>query len=91
MVKGRGDEESLALPGGPLWRLAGDLVFFTTAETIVADDTDRGYMDLFERSGGSTELISTGPQNGGEKVPARAPQNAIEDAPGSYAMQRIAK
>jgi polyhydroxyalkanoate synthase len=30
-------------------------------------------------------------QNGGEKVPARAPQNAIEDAPGSYAMQRIAK
>jgi polyhydroxyalkanoate synthase len=30
-------------------------------------------------------------QNGAEKVPARAPQNAIEDAPGSYAMQRIAK
>ncbi len=30
-------------------------------------------------------------QNGGEKVPARAPQNAIEDAPGSYAMQRVAK
>jgi polyhydroxyalkanoate synthase subunit PhaC len=30
-------------------------------------------------------------QNGGEKVPARVAQNAIEDAPGSYAMQRIAK
>jgi polyhydroxyalkanoate synthase len=27
--------------------------------------------------------------NGGEKVPARIPQNALEDAPGSYAMQRI--
>src|SRR5687767_8173184 len=30
-------------------------------------------------------------QNGGEKVPARVPQDAIEDAPGSYATQRIAK
>ena len=30
-------------------------------------------------------------QNGGDKVPARVPQDAIEDAPGSYAMQRIAK
>jgi polyhydroxyalkanoate synthase len=30
-------------------------------------------------------------QNAGEKLPARVPQNAIEDAPGSYAMQRIAK
>jgi len=28
--------------------------------------------------------------NGGEKVPARMPQNALEDAPGSYAMQRLA-
>jgi polyhydroxyalkanoate synthase subunit PhaC len=31
-------------------------------------------------------------QNAGEpKVPARVPQNVLEDAPGSYAMQRIAK
>jgi Tol biopolymer transport system component len=44
----------------------GSKVFFTTAETIVADDTDRGYTDVFERSGGSTKLISTGPQTGGE-------------------------
>jgi polyhydroxyalkanoate synthase subunit PhaC len=29
--------------------------------------------------------------NGGEKVPARIPQNPLEDAPGSYAMLRIAK
>ena len=27
--------------------------------------------------------------NGGEKVAARVPQNALEDAPGSYAMQRL--
>jgi polyhydroxyalkanoate synthase len=30
-------------------------------------------------------------QNAGEKVPARAVQNGLEDAPGSYAMMRIAK
>ena len=30
-------------------------------------------------------------QNGGEKVPARVPQDPIEDAPGRYALQRIAK
>jgi polyhydroxyalkanoate synthase len=29
--------------------------------------------------------------NGGAKVPARAPQNVLEDAPGSYAMLRVAK
>jgi polyhydroxyalkanoate synthase len=29
-------------------------------------------------------------QNGGEKVPARQPQNALEDAPGSYVMLRLA-
>ncbi|MEW6689977.1 MAG: class I poly(R)-hydroxyalkanoic acid synthase [Pseudomonadota bacterium] len=28
-------------------------------------------------------------RNGGEKVPARTPQNAIEDAPGSYVMLRL--
>ncbi len=30
-------------------------------------------------------------QNGGDKVPARIPSHAIEDAPGSYVMQRLAK
>ena len=30
-------------------------------------------------------------QNRGEKVPARVPQNPLEDAPGSYATMRIAK
>jgi len=29
--------------------------------------------------------------NGGEKVPARTPENVLEDAPGSYAMTRIAR
>jgi polyhydroxyalkanoate synthase len=30
-------------------------------------------------------------RNGGDKVPARIPANAIEDAPGSYAMLRLQK
>ncbi len=30
-------------------------------------------------------------QNGGDKVPARIPSKAIEDAPGSYVMQRLSK
>jgi polyhydroxyalkanoate synthase len=29
--------------------------------------------------------------NGGERIPARVPQNPLEDAPGSYAVQRIAR
>ncbi|MDH4325601.1 MAG: class I poly(R)-hydroxyalkanoic acid synthase [Betaproteobacteria bacterium] len=30
-------------------------------------------------------------QNGGDKVPARIPSKAMEDAPGSYVMQRLSK
>ena len=30
-----------------------------------------------------------GSRNDGEKVPARTPQNALEDAPGSYVMLRL--
>jgi hypothetical protein len=30
-------------------------------------------------------------QNAGEKVPARAPREPLEDAPGSYAMLRLQK
>jgi polyhydroxyalkanoate synthase len=30
-------------------------------------------------------------RNGGEKVPARTPQNALEDAPGSYVMLRLGR
>src|SRR5436190_7272178 len=33
----------------------------------------------------------TGALNGDERVPARTPQNAIEEAPGSYAMMRLLK
>jgi hypothetical protein len=41
----------------------GSRVFFTTSESLVAADTD-GFVDTYERSGGVTKLISTGPMNG---------------------------
>ena len=34
----------------------GTKAFFSTAETLIAADADGGYMDVFERSGGDTEL-----------------------------------
>jgi hypothetical protein len=42
----------------------GSKVFFRTAESLTADDTDQGYQDIYQRSGGTTTLISTGPNNG---------------------------
>ena len=44
----------------------GTKIFFSTAETLVAADEDRGNRDVLERSGGNTELISTGPQGDGD-------------------------
>jgi hypothetical protein len=41
----------------------GSHVFFRTAEKMVASDTD-GAQDIYERSNGTTTLISTGPNGG---------------------------
>jgi hypothetical protein len=41
----------------------GTRVFFETDEKLVSGDTDAQY-DLYERSGGSTTLVSTGPAGG---------------------------
>ncbi|HET7417730.1 MAG TPA: hypothetical protein VFJ61_08925 [Solirubrobacterales bacterium] len=41
-----------------------DRAIFTTAEPLVPEDTDSG-RDVYERSGGSTVLISTGPEAAG--------------------------
>ncbi len=41
----------------------GDHVVFSTLESLVAADTDSQY-DLYERSGGATTLVSTGPTGG---------------------------
>jgi hypothetical protein len=38
----------------------GSRVIFATSETLTSDDTDGGYQDIFERSGGTTTLISAG-------------------------------
>jgi hypothetical protein len=51
----------------------GTTVFFTTGEQLVASDTDSA-ADVYERSGGTTTLISTGPAggNGGQDATFRA-------------------
>jgi hypothetical protein len=41
----------------------GTKVFFQTAEGLVAGDTD-GQQDVYQRSGGATTLVSTGPAGG---------------------------
>ena len=41
----------------------GSRVFFLTAEALVGADTD-GAFDVYQRSGGTTSLVSTGPING---------------------------
>jgi hypothetical protein len=41
----------------------GSRVFFETEEQLVPGDTD-GFFDVYERSGGTTTLVSTGPNGG---------------------------
>ncbi len=43
----------------------GTRVFFRTFESLVSTDTDTG-LDIYERSGGQTTLISTGPTGGND-------------------------
>ena len=42
----------------------GQHAFFITAEKLTADDTDPGTRDVYDRSGTTTRLISTGPDPG---------------------------
>jgi hypothetical protein len=42
---------------------AGTHVFFTTSESLVSSDTD-GRQDVYDRSGGTTTLVSVGPTGG---------------------------
>jgi hypothetical protein len=42
---------------------SGDHVYFETPETLTSADTD-GSIDVYDRSGGSTALVSTGPAGG---------------------------
>src|SRR4029453_12046633 len=41
----------------------GTKVFFQTAEALTASDSDSP-LDIYERSGGTTTLVSTGPSGG---------------------------
>ena len=47
----------------------GQKVFFETTESLVASDTDT-MQDVYERSGGTTTLVSTGPNGGNGSLPA---------------------
>jgi hypothetical protein len=42
----------------------GGRVFFTSYDQLTADDTDSSRKDVYERSGGTTTLLSTGPAGG---------------------------
>ena len=46
-------------------RLDGSKVFFRTGEGLAASDTDGSYQDIYQRSGGITTQISTGPIGNG--------------------------
>ena len=43
----------------------GSKVFFRTPESLVGADTDGGYQDIYQRSSGTTTLLSTGPGTNG--------------------------
>ena len=47
----------------------GTRVFFTTLDKLVSADTDNA-IDIYERSGGTTSLISTGPSGGNANTTA---------------------
>jgi len=62
---GEGGRGNLAVPASFEWvSLSGpQLVAFTTAEPLVAEDTDSS-QDVYVRAGGTTTLISVGPDGG---------------------------
>jgi hypothetical protein len=47
----------------------GSRVWFSTSESLVSADTDT-FADVYERSGGQTTLVSTGPDGGNGTFPA---------------------
>jgi len=57
----------------------GSRVFFQTSEPLVAADTD-GRMDIYQRSAGTTTLISTGPAGGNGAFNAAFSANSDDGA-----------
>ena len=54
------------------WSDGGTRVFFQTAEQLTGSDTDSA-VDVYERSGGTTTLVSTGPAGGNGNQRRAAP------------------
>jgi hypothetical protein len=55
----------------------GSHVFFETYESLTAADTDAN-QDVYDRSGGQTTLVSTGPDGGSGDVPASFQGSSID-------------
>jgi Tol biopolymer transport system component len=60
----------------------GSHAFFSTAESLVPEDTD-GQVDVYQRVGGLTSLVSTGPAGGNGPFPASPLFGSLND-PASY-------
>jgi hypothetical protein len=56
----------------------GSRAFFSTTEPLVAADTD-DQLDIYERAGGVTYLVSTGPAGGNGPFPATGPLRMTPD------------
>ncbi|MFL5899007.1 MAG: hypothetical protein ACJ76D_11210 [Solirubrobacterales bacterium] len=61
---------------------ATDTVFFSTRERLTSADIDDA-ADVYERSGGATTLVSTGPEGGGGEVEASF-RGASQDGSNAY-------
>lgn len=58
---GDGDDAGFVAVGGN--SADGSRVFFHTGDGLAPEDDDGGYSDVYERSGGTTKLVSTGPSS----------------------------
>ena len=61
----------------------GSHAFFDTSEQLVPEDTD-GQPDLYERAGGATSLVSTGPAGGNGAYPVYASGLVGSSADGAH-------
>ena len=66
---GRGNGEELSSLDWVSPEGAPERAVFSTSEPLVAEDTDSS-QDVYERAGGATTLVSTGPSGSGEKFNA---------------------
>jgi hypothetical protein len=64
--------------GGTVIPRASDKILFSTRESLVSADTDSQF-DVYQRSGGTTTLVSTGPSGGNGPYDARFGVTSSDD------------